>query len=220
MGIQTLQHPIKPRRGLGVHAYHHPIPRAHPQRCLRQTTMPMISTKVACWRPSRTLSARAWPSPDSAASAPGLSSLLQINRLLCGPLRLASMIGWLCWARVSNGNATAALPTRPMNSRRRMFASGLRTKHRIGANECCDRCYGGRRGYFIHRRRCEPMERPMIAVIEMSLSSWLVAGIVRGVERPPLKKLAVDESALLKLLHRWRLVPRMAPCRGCRRYAL
>ena len=36
----------------------------------------------------------------------------------------------------------------------------------------------------------------LIAVIEMSLSSWLVAGMVPGVERQPLKKLAVDESAL------------------------
>jgi transposase len=44
----------------------------------------------------------------------------------------------------------------------------------------------------------------LIAVIEMSQSSWLVAGIVPGVERQPLKKLAVDESALLKLLNRWR----------------
>src|SRR5947209_11039262 len=44
----------------------------------------------------------------------------------------------------------------------------------------------------------------LIAVIEMSLSSWRVAGIVPGVERQPLKKLAADESALLKLLHRWR----------------
>jgi len=44
----------------------------------------------------------------------------------------------------------------------------------------------------------------LIAVIELSLSSWLVAGIVPGVERQPLKKLAVDESALVKLLHRWR----------------
>ncbi len=44
----------------------------------------------------------------------------------------------------------------------------------------------------------------LIAVIEMSLSSWLVAGIVPGIERQPLKKLAVDESTLLKLLHRWR----------------
>jgi transposase len=44
----------------------------------------------------------------------------------------------------------------------------------------------------------------LVAVIEMSLSSWLVAGIVPGVERQPLKKLAIDESALLKLLNRWR----------------
>jgi transposase len=44
----------------------------------------------------------------------------------------------------------------------------------------------------------------LIAVIEMSLSTWLVAGIVPGIERQPLKKLAADEHALLKLLHRWR----------------
>jgi transposase len=44
----------------------------------------------------------------------------------------------------------------------------------------------------------------LIAVIEMSLSSWLVAGIVPGVERQPLKKFGVDESVLLKLLHCWR----------------
>ena len=37
----------------------------------------------------------------------------------------------------------------------------------------------------------------------MSLNSWLIAGIVPGVERHPLKKLAVDEHALLKLLRRW-----------------
>jgi transposase len=44
----------------------------------------------------------------------------------------------------------------------------------------------------------------LITVIEMSQSSWLVASIVPGVERQPLKKLTVDESALLTLLHRWR----------------
>ena len=38
----------------------------------------------------------------------------------------------------------------------------------------------------------------------MSLSSWLVAGIVPGIERQPLKKLEADKHALLKLLHRWR----------------
>jgi len=48
------------------------------------------------------------------------------------------------------------------------------------------------------------LDSTLIAVIEMSLSSWLVAGIVPGIERQPLKKLAVDESALLKLLYRWR----------------
>ena len=44
----------------------------------------------------------------------------------------------------------------------------------------------------------------LIAVIEMSLSSWLVAGVVPGIERHPLKKLETDEDALLKLLLRWR----------------
>ena len=44
----------------------------------------------------------------------------------------------------------------------------------------------------------------LICVIELSLESWLVAGIVPGIERQPLKKLAIDESALLKLLYRWR----------------
>jgi Tautomerase enzyme len=44
----------------------------------------------------------------------------------------------------------------------------------------------------------------IIAVIEMSLNSWLVAGIVPGIERHPLKKLSFDEEMLLKLLSRWR----------------
>src|SRR3954469_15544316 len=34
----------------------------------------------------------------------------------------------------------------------------------------------------------------LIAVIEMSRSSWLVAGIVPGIARHPLKKLAPDEA--------------------------
>src|SRR3974390_1532400 len=57
---------------------------------------------------------------------------------------------------------------------------------------------------FSRSRIALELASTLIAVIEMSLSSWLVAGIVPGVERQPLKKLAVDESALLKLLHRWR----------------
>src|SRR4051794_17659451 len=47
-------------------------------------------------------------------------------------------------------------------------------------------------------------DRTIIAVIEMSQSSWLVAGGVPGIARHPLKKLAPDQNALLKLLHRWR----------------
>ena len=46
-------------------------------------------------------------------------------------------------------------------------------------------------------------DRTLIAVIEMSQSSWLVAGIVPGIERHPLKKLTVDEEALLRLVQRW-----------------
>lgn len=44
----------------------------------------------------------------------------------------------------------------------------------------------------------------LIAVIDMSQSSWLVAGIVPGVERHPLKKLPAEEAAFLQLLERWR----------------
>jgi transposase len=46
--------------------------------------------------------------------------------------------------------------------------------------------------------------RTLIGVIELSLASWLVGGIVPGIERDPLKKLVPDEEALLRLLHRWR----------------
>ena len=43
----------------------------------------------------------------------------------------------------------------------------------------------------------------LIAVIEMGQSSWLVAGIVPGIERHPVKKLEPDAEALLRLLQRW-----------------
>src|ERR1700740_1135346 len=48
------------------------------------------------------------------------------------------------------------------------------------------------------------MDATVIAVIEMSQSSWLVAGIVPGIERQPLKKLAINGHGLLNLLNRWR----------------
>ena len=44
----------------------------------------------------------------------------------------------------------------------------------------------------------------IIAVIEMSQTKWLVAALIPGVERQPLKKFDAHEETLLKLLHRWR----------------
>jgi transposase len=48
------------------------------------------------------------------------------------------------------------------------------------------------------------VNQTLIAVIELSKTSWLVAGVIPGVERQPLKKLEPDENELLKLLGRWR----------------
>src|SRR3954454_16909766 len=51
-------------------------------------------------------------------------------------------------------------------------------------------------------------ESTLIAVVELSRSSWLVPGSVPGVERHPLKKLDPDEDALLRLLRRLGLLRR------------
>ena len=53
----------------------------------------------------------------------------------------------------------------------------------------------------------------LVAVIDMSLSSWVVLGLVPGLERRPEKKLGADEAGLLSLVHRWR---DEAERRGCR----
>jgi transposase len=71
------------------------------------------------------------------------------------------------------------------------------------------------------QKRCQPQQRTpndlsrcllpleaeavLVAVIELSLTGWLVAGIVPGVERQPLKKLKPEPDSLLALLQRWRL---------------
>ena len=51
----------------------------------------------------------------------------------------------------------------------------------------------------------------IIAVIEMSQSSWLVAGMLPGIERQPRKKLEPNPERLLALLHRWRDGVEVAP---------
>jgi transposase len=44
----------------------------------------------------------------------------------------------------------------------------------------------------------------IIAVVELSQSSWLVGGVLPGIERQPQKKLEPSAERLLGLLHRWR----------------
>jgi hypothetical protein len=78
------------------------------------------------------------------------------------------------------------------------------------------RCYGaGDEGVAPSSLSNEPMERPMkrndlsrslvafdqnstlVSVVELSLKSWLVGGLVPGVNRQPLKKQKPDPESLL-----------------------
>src|SRR5258708_27146088 len=81
---------------------------------------------------------------------------------------------------------------------------------------------GRRRGTVPSLLPRQPMERPMqrndlsrslvafeqnstlVSVVELSFKTWLVAGLVPGLKRQPLKKQGADADALLALLHRWR----------------
>ena len=86
-----------------------------------------------------------------------------------------------------------------------------------------ERCYGagGENGNFVAyiNRWSAAMPQPndlsrslealdqdstIIAVVEMSQSSWLVGGILPGIERQPRKKLEPSPERLLALPHRWR----------------
>jgi hypothetical protein len=44
----------------------------------------------------------------------------------------------------------------------------------------------------------------IIAVVELSQSSWLVGGVLPGIERQPRKKLEPSPERLCAVLHRWR----------------
>ncbi len=59
---------------------------------------------------------------------------------------------------------------------------------------------------FDARKSNKPFDqnRRLVAVIELSQTSWLVGGIVPGLKRSPLKKLKPEKEHLLKLLVRWR----------------
>jgi transposase len=43
----------------------------------------------------------------------------------------------------------------------------------------------------------------IIAVVELSHSSWLVAGMLPGIERQPRERLEPSPERLLSVLHRW-----------------
>ena len=47
------------------------------------------------------------------------------------------------------------------------------------------------------------VNQTLIAVVELSQKTWLVAGLIPGIERQPMKRLEPDEHALLRLLDRW-----------------
>ncbi|WP_448192774.1 IS110 family transposase [Azospirillum sp. sgz301742] len=47
-------------------------------------------------------------------------------------------------------------------------------------------------------------DETLVVVVEMSRSTWLVAGLLPGVDRRPLKKLTPDEHDLMRLLDSWR----------------
>lgn len=47
-------------------------------------------------------------------------------------------------------------------------------------------------------------DNTIVAVIEMSMAKWLIAALVPGFKRQPLKKIDTDAPSLLKLLQRWR----------------
>ena len=44
----------------------------------------------------------------------------------------------------------------------------------------------------------------LVVVVEMGLKSWLVGGLIPGVERHPKKKMEPDPEMLLGLIERWR----------------
>ncbi len=59
---------------------------------------------------------------------------------------------------------------------------------------------------FDVRKSDQPFDqsRSLVAVIELSQGSWLVGGLVPGLQRRPLKKLKPEKEQLLALLLRWR----------------
>jgi hypothetical protein len=100
----------------------------------------------------------------------------------------------------------------------------VRISRRAVTHPRWEKLWGGRRRLWHLHRPYKPMEvapvaqvndlsrslnafdpiSTLVVVVEMSKASWLVSGVVPGVERQPLKKLEPDATVLLRLIERWR----------------
>jgi transposase len=58
--------------------------------------------------------------------------------------------------------------------------------------------------------------RTLVVVLELSQSGWLAAGVVPGLARRPLKKLAPEPGVLLQTVERWRAEAHRAGCATAR----
>jgi transposase len=66
--------------------------------------------------------------------------------------------------------------------------------------ECCEAQPSDLRRSFV----VLDQNSTIIAVVELSHSSWLVADMLPGIERQPRKRLEPSPERLLSVLHRWR----------------
>src|SRR6201997_5285826 len=134
-----------------------------------------------------------------------------ISRRRNGLMALSVIGGLLSWVRFQTRN----LKTGRLLSATPRLSTNYRESGLDGMGRAARRWH--------HRRSNRPMEclmpqpndlsrspvaldqdSTLIAVIEMGQSSWLVAAMVPGVNRHPLKKIATDEEQLLQVLRRWK----------------
>jgi hypothetical protein len=159
-----------------------------------------------------------------------LAGKLAARRKNCAPVTGNRRSIGSQWAPMSPRPITRSATIRRRSKRRLSICSSMRTssasadhsrsrRHRRPAARPSEMLWGERRGNGTIVAAIEPTRCPMpqandlsrcltaldqdstlIAVIEMSQSSWLVAGIVLGIERHPAKKLEANEAGLLRLL--------------------
>src|SRR3954447_7113042 len=149
--------------------------------------------------------------PFSLSSAPTVGNPCRplqpesVLRDMCGrPLRSKRNLQERCGA-LSGADMCAA-------------SAAARSMPRAQMGDAMGRAAGNRHHRRSAKRRSAPMpqfndqsrshtafkqDSTLLAVLEMSQSAWLVAGLVPGIERHPLKKIEPDEATLLRLLRRW-----------------